>query len=55
MSTAEVAKVLVIRFGIQPSEIARLTVQFICELLDNSDEIVTLADTAALHRFMGTK
>lgn len=53
MTTSELAKILIVKFGIQPSEIGRLTMAFINDLMEeNGSEVITLADTAALHRFL---
>lgn len=52
-SRGEIVRLLIVRYGIQPPYIAGMTLQLINELLTDCDDgTVTLADTAALHRFM---
>lgn len=40
------------KFGVQPSEIAKMSIIAAVKLMESDGkEVVTLADTAALHRF----
>lgn len=46
-----IMRLLVTRFGIQPSEVARMTLPMVTALVDDSGEIVTLRDVKALERY----
>jgi hypothetical protein len=46
-----IARLLVTKFGIQPSEVAKMTLPMVQSLVDTTGEIVTLRDAKALERF----